>query len=76
MKLVTIGGEYVHFKDPIKRYRVTGVGIIEATEEACVMYEALYKELAGITWVRPLQNFLEVVEKDGQKMSRFRRLIS
>ena len=75
-KKVTIGDVYVHFKDPTKRYRVTGIGIIEATEEACVMYEALYKELEGLTWVRPLSNFVEMVEKDGRQVPRFRHLDS
>lgn len=68
---VTVGGTYVHFKDPSKQYTVTNVGIIEATEEACVMYEAQYEELKGLTWVRPLSNFLEEVEWEGKKVPRF-----
>jgi len=52
-------------------YVVKDVGIIEASEEACVMYEALYDSLKGLTWVRTVDNFLEEVEKDGQTFRRF-----
>lgn len=73
-KRVEVGGTYYHFKNPSDYYTVVDVGIIEETEEVCVMYEAQYDELKGIRWVRTLENFLEEVERDGKKYQRFTKV--
>ena len=62
-----IPGIYEHYKK--KRYRVLGVVIHSETLEELVLYKALYGE--RLTWVRPLDMFLENVDIDGVKRPRF-----
>jgi hypothetical protein len=69
MKLV-IGGTYVHYKN--KRYKVTGIARHSETLEEMVIYEALYPNDLGKTWVRPLKMFTEEIEIPGYKGPRFR----
>lgn len=69
MKLV-IGGTYVHYKN--KRYKVTGIARHSETLEEMVIYEALYENDLGKTWVRPLKMFTEEIEIAGYKGPRFR----
>ncbi|OGM28240.1 hypothetical protein A2801_04420 [Candidatus Woesebacteria bacterium RIFCSPHIGHO2_01_FULL_41_10] len=56
---VDIGGVYYHYKNSEKFYVVESVGFLEATEEVCVVYRALYDK--GIVWVRTLENFIEKI---------------
>lgn len=68
-KEIEIGGYYAHYKHPEERsYQVLDVGIIEETEEICVMYKSIK---TGIVWVRKVQNFLSEVEWNGKKVKRF-----
>ena len=60
-------GKYRHFKG--NEYEVVAVGKHSETLEDYVIYRALYGE--GGFWVRPLSMFLELVERDGKKFSRF-----
>ena len=60
-------GKYRHFKG--NEYEVVAVGKHSETLEDYVIYRALYGE--GGYWVRPLSMFLEVIERDGKKFSRF-----
>jgi hypothetical protein len=60
-------GEYRHYKG--KKYEVIGIAKHSETLEELVVYRALYGE--GQIWVRPLKMFLEEVEVDGKKISRF-----
>ncbi len=60
-------GKYRHFKG--KEYEVIGVAKHSETLEDFVIYKALYNE--GQIWARPINNFLEEVEVDGQKILRF-----
>jgi hypothetical protein len=62
-------GKYKHFKGGL--YRVIGVAKHSETLEKMVVYEALYDNPRSKLWVRPLEMFLEEVEKDGQKFPRF-----
>lgn len=64
---VECGAKYAHFKHPEVAYTVKGFGILEATEEAAVLYEAP----KGATFIRPLASWLEEVEWEGQKVPRF-----
>jgi len=64
---VKIGGRYRHFKGNI--YRVLNIVKHSETLEDMV----LYKRLKGddTVWVRPLEMFIETVERDGKVMPRF-----
>ena len=63
-------GIYEHFKGP--RYRVIGLCRHSETEEPLVAYQCLYGDYS--LWVRPLDNFLETVEVDGEQVPRFERV--
>lgn len=71
-KSVEIGETYVSYKDPTKPYTVLHIGLWEETEEPSVIYQALYGE--KLIWIRPVSKFTELVEHDGQKVLRFRKL--
>ncbi|HPT08625.1 MAG TPA: DUF1653 domain-containing protein [bacterium] len=60
-------GKYKHYKG--KEYEVLGVAKHSETLEDLVIYQALYGKKQ--IWVRPLNMFLEKVEIDGKKVSRF-----
>lgn len=60
-------GLYQHFKGAM--YRVMHVAQHSETEEALVIYRALYG--AKGLWARPLSMFTETVERDGQTRPRF-----
>lgn len=62
---VEIGGVYAHYKDPNSRYVVIDIGLLEATKEPAVIYRK-----DSVTWIRPLQSWLEMV--DGKP--RFKRV--
>ncbi len=65
-------GKYQHYKG--KYYKVLGVAVHTETHEELVVYQALYtsKEFGpDALWVRPLTMFLEDVEVNGKKVSRF-----
>ena len=72
MKKVEIGAVYVSSKDPTKPYLVLHIGLWEMTEEPAVVYQALYGE--KIVWIRPLSKFTEMIEHEGQMVSRFYKL--
>ena len=63
-------GKYEHFKG--RQYEVIGLAHHSETMEELVVYRALYenKDL----WVRPAKMFNDTVEKDGEKMLRFKYL--
>lgn len=71
-KRVTIGGFYTHYKNPERHYKVLAIGFIEATDEPCVIYESQYGK--KFVMVRPLENFLDTIEKDGVRVSRFKKI--
>lgn len=68
-KLVEVAGQYFHYKNPAKLYKVLKLGILEETEEVCVVYEALYGE--HLTWVRPLSVWLSKVQTPDGEVPRF-----
>jgi len=63
-------GQYEHFKG--NKYEVLGVAKSSETMEEFVVYKALYGNYD--LWIRPLKMFLEEVEVEGKKVSRFRYL--
>lgn len=60
-------GKYRHFKG--NEYEVLCLAKHSETGEEMVVYRALYGE-CGV-WVRPASMWLETVERDGNKYSRF-----
>lgn len=63
-------GKYRHYKG--NEYEVLGVAKHTETLEEMVVYRALYGD--GQIWVRPVEMFLEEVEREGKKVSRFEYL--
>ncbi len=61
-------GIYKHYKG--KEYKVIGVAKHSETLEDLVLYEPMYESISKY-WVRPLAMFLEEVEVDGKKVTRF-----
>lgn len=66
------GARYVHYKDPMKEYVVKSFGILEATEEVGVIYEASYD--TRISFIRPLSSFCGMVEVEGKSVPRFTKI--
>lgn len=69
-----IPGRYRHFKGGL--YEVIGVGRHSETLEELVFYRGLEnsKEFGKHPlWARPLNNFLEHVERNGESIARFSR---
>ncbi|MCI0510992.1 uncharacterized protein DUF1653 [Chromohalobacter marismortui] len=62
-----VPGIYRHYKGA--SYEVLGVAHHSETEEALVVYRALYGDYG--LWVRPLAMFCETVEVAGEPVPRF-----
>lgn len=65
-------GKYKHYKG--KLYKVVGIAKHSETLEEVVVYQAFYdSEEFGkdALWVRPKSMFLETVEFNGKRVSRF-----
>lgn len=71
-QVVHIGSRYTHFKNPSVEYVVTGLGILEATEEVAVIYQSQSAET--ITFIRPFKSWAESVEHEGITVPRFSKL--
>ncbi len=63
-------GCYHHFKG--NEYEVIAIARHSETEEAMVVYKALYGE-QGI-WVRPASMWNETIERDGKTYKRFEKI--
>ena len=70
MRELKVNGIYRHFKGDY--YLVLGVAIHSETKEKLVIYRALYGD--NLVWIRPLDNFTEEVNRNGQKY-RFEKII-
>jgi hypothetical protein len=71
-EIVHIGSRYTHFKNPNVEYVVTGLGILEATEEVAVIYQS--QSADTITFIRPLSSWVDTVEHEGKTVPRFSKL--
>ena len=60
-------GIYKHFKGNL--YEVVAVAKHSETLEDMVVYKSLYGD--GDVWVRPLNMWDEVIERDGETFKRF-----
>lgn len=65
--LIVPGGVYRHFKGNF--YKVLEVARHSETGLPMVVYQALYGDYG--LWIRPLEMFLEDIERDGAHMRRF-----
>lgn len=63
-------GKYRHYKG--KDYEVLGVATHSETEEKLVVYRCLYGNFD--LWVRPLAQFNDVIELNGEQVPRFKKL--
>jgi len=70
---IHVGGIYVHYKDPIKRYVVDKLVIWEPNDEVAVLYTQV--GLQKIPFVRELREWLKPAEVDGKEVERFREVI-
>lgn len=70
-KRVSIGAIYRHFRTQEHLYKVVLIAIDEKTEEPSVVYQALYGD--KLFWVRSLSVWCEMVEHEGNRVSRFIR---
>ncbi len=69
--MLPVSGEvYRHYKRGTT-YKIVCLAVLEATEEPCVVYEALDPEAERRIWVRPLGNFCELVDFEGKQVPRF-----
>lgn len=66
---VIIGGQYAHYKHPDQLYRVTGLSILEATDEVAVKYAPV--DNPEVEFVRSLTGWLQTVDWNGQAVPRF-----
>lgn len=64
-------GVYQHYKGD--RYEVLGAGLDTETLEPVVIYKPLYESPVPL-WVRPLTMFTEMVELNGKKVERFKKI--
>jgi hypothetical protein len=71
-KKVVVNGFYAHYKNPEQTYKVLHLAITEWDDEICVIYRAQYE--AEVIFVRPLKNWLETVEWQGEVIDRFTRV--
>lgn len=67
MALTLRPGRYRHFKG--NEYEVIGIAKDSESAREFVVYRALYGE-RGL-WIRPLEMFCEIIERDGQRVARF-----
>jgi hypothetical protein len=65
MKNLIINGIYKHKKG--KLYQVKSIAIHSETLEEMVVYECLYENDLGKTWVRPIDMFIERFEYIGDQ---------
>lgn len=63
---------YFHYKNPNQFYTIVSHGIIEATGEPAIVYQAEYGDKT--TWIRAASIFLEEVEWEGKIVPRFTRI--
>jgi len=68
---VQVGSHYVHYKNPDSLYEVKELGILEADDSVCVIYRSLRDNKP--IFVRPLSEWVEMVEWQGKKLQRFRK---
>ena len=67
---ISAAGIYRHFKGNL--YKVIALATHSEEEKPYVIYRQMYGDFA--LWVRPLDMFLETIERDGMRFKRFQFL--
>ena len=70
VKQVVVGARYMHYKQ--LSYKVLAIALREEDNEPCVVYQAEYDD--KLTWIRPVANWVEDVEVDGETTKRFTKI--
>lgn len=65
---IELGANYRHYKNH-EIYKPVKFGTLESTDDLYVIYEAQYGP--GLTFIRPVREWIEQVEWDGKKVHRF-----
>ncbi len=73
---VEVGALYVHWRNSESLYRVTGLAIIDATQEVGVLYkkESGTEVINSIIWVRALSSWLEKASVENVLVPRFQKI--
>ena len=71
-KQVVVGAKYYHYKNNEKFYTVSGLSILEETDEVVVKY--VMDDHPEIEFVRPLSVWLEKVVWNSQAVPRFTKI--
>ncbi len=66
---IKLGSRCYHYKDSGKFYTIVDFVIIQEIQEVGVIYEAEY--MPGINFVRPISEFFDELEFEGEKRMRF-----
>ncbi len=66
---IRVGARYRHYRQPDKIYVVIGIGILEASEEPAIIYQAEYGH--RLVWIRSVIDFMSEVEVNGELYRRF-----
>lgn len=69
---IQVGDIYFHYKNLQNYYVVDFVGLLEASEEPCIAYRALYGK--KLLWVRTFNEFTKVEEINGKKVRKFTKV--
>lgn len=64
---VTVGAQYRHYKHSDELYAVTGLAVLEDSNEVAV----LYRGGQGVTFAQPLSRWCAEVSWQGQTVPRF-----
>lgn len=68
---VPLGARYMHYKNADRAYIITGHALLEATDEAAVIYTSDYGNRTP--FIRPLSDFLALVDVTGAQVPRFKK---
>lgn len=68
---IEVGGLYYHYKNPNVAYHVIAIGVQEADEQLCVIYQ---NRETNCIWVRNVSSWFEKVQLNGNVISRFKKI--
>ncbi len=71
---IEIGACYYHYRNPEKLYKIVALGLDEATEQPCVIYQSLDSD--ALVWIRPLSSWLEYVAYNNTQVPRFSKILN
>lgn len=71
------GDIITHYKKPNKRYEVLEIGFDSNTMQEMIVYKALYQGefKFGTIWIRPKKEFFDIIEFNGIKNQRFKKVL-